>query len=46
MNIPNKQIAKMLSVPAAVGVIVARYRMRCKMNLPKETSLDDYLMNL
>ena len=45
MNIPNKQIAKMLSVQPQ-SVIVARYRMRCKMNLPKETSLDDYLMNL
>lgn len=45
MNIGNKQIAQMLSVQPQT-VIIARYRMRKKMNLPKETSLDDYLRNI
>ncbi len=42
MNIGNKQVAQMLSVQPQT-IIIARYRMRKKMGLPKEASLDDYI---
>lgn len=45
MNISNKHIAQMLSVQPQT-IIIARYRMRKKMGLPKEVLLDDYIRQL
>lgn len=45
INISNKQIAQMLSVQPQT-VIIARYRMRKKMNLEKDISLDEYLRQI
>lgn len=45
MNISNKQIAQLLSVQPQT-VTIARYRMRKKMNLPKDVSLNEFLRDL
>lgn len=44
LNLTTKQISQMLSVQQQ-SVIISRYRIKKKMNLPKESSLKEYLNN-
>lgn len=45
MNMSSKEIAKILNITIR-GVELARYRLRQKLNLPREQNLVEYLINL
>lgn len=45
MNLSNKEIASRMNI-SAKGVEVAKYRLRKKLALPKETSLQDFVASL
>jgi DNA-binding CsgD family transcriptional regulator len=45
MNLSTKEIAQLMNISIR-GVEISRYRLRKKLNLPTETNLFDYLINL
>ena len=45
MNLSSKEIAPILNISVR-GVEISRYRLRKKMNLPRDTNLTDFMMNL
>jgi len=45
MNLSSKEIAPILNISVR-GVEISRYRLRKKMDLPRDTNLNDFMMNL
>jgi DNA-binding CsgD family transcriptional regulator len=45
LNLSSKEIAPLVNI-SVKSVEIKRYRLRKKMNLPRETNLTDYIMNL
>ena len=45
MNLSTKEIAQLINISTR-GVEISRYRLRKKLNLPTETNLFDYLINI
>ena len=44
MNLSSKEIAPILNISVR-GVEISRYRLRKKMNLPRDANLNDFMMN-
>jgi len=45
MNLSTKEIAQLMNISVR-GVEISRYRLRKKLQIAKETSLFDYLINI
>ena len=45
LNLSSKEIAPLVNI-SVKSVEIKRYRLRKKMNLPREVNLTDYIMNL